>query len=220
MSGAFGRLRAGLAALVLLLGACASAQIRPAPLSQVTLLDARLEAAYEYLIANSPSFRAGMAGVMETGLGVTIGYGTSFPDGRYEGAFEGLAGVFPGHSLLQRAGTHTDSVHVVFFTQALEEVALRDRGVPEAEIIVDLALLLAHELFGHVAPLASSGERRWPSPCRDPQASGREVGCAVQRENRIRADLGVRQRANYAHVDLIFVCAARPGYCEDRLLRD
>lgn len=181
---------------------------------RLTILDDRLRRAYEILLERSPSFRSA-AELFETGpVKITIGYAESFPHDRYRGHFTGLAAIFPGESLQLPHGEPLDSLHVVFFTRRLEQVAIGQMGVPEEEVITDLAILLAHELYGHVASLSREQSPRWPPPCRDPHWTEGGLGCAGEAENLIRRELGISPRASHMKIDLLFVCVAMPVQCE------
>lgn len=173
----------------------------------------RLQAAYDLLVGRSPSFAAAMAAVESSGiLRVRIGYRQHVMRSheRLLGE-ERAAAVFLADALGYSTGYPQCHVRVVVFTEALEEELLR-AGVPEEAVVLDLALVLAHEVFGHLVPFAEQDVTVWPTPCRDPdrRAAWRTTGCAVDRENVIRRELGVPERTTYARVDGPLLCAL-PG---------
>jgi len=174
----------------------------------------RLEAAYRLLLERSPSFAAAVAAVELSGmLRVRIGYRDHVMRSyeRLMGEDRSAAAFLSDDPLRYPTGNVQCHVRVVFFTDALEEELLR-AGVPEDVVILDLALVLAHEVFGHLVPFAEQGVTLWPSPCRDPERAlaRRTTGCAVDRENLIRRELGVPERTSYARVDGPLLCAL-PG---------
>lgn len=173
----------------------------------------RLQAAYDLLLKRSPSFAVAMDQVESSGmLRVRIGYRQHVMRSheRLLGE-ERAAAVFLADAVGYSTGYPQCHVRVVVFTEALEEELLR-AGVPEEAVVLDLALVLAHEVFGHLVPFAEQGVTVWPTPCRDPdrRAAWRTTGCAVDRENLIRRELGVPERATYARVDGPLLCAL-PG---------
>lgn len=174
----------------------------------------RLEAAYQLLLDRSPTFAGAIAAVESSGmLRVRIGYRHHVmrPYERLMGEDRSAAAFLSDDPLRYPTGNIQCHVRVVFFTDMLEEDLLR-AGVPEDVVVLDLALVLAHEVFGHLVPFAEQGVTLWPSPCRDPdrRTARRTTGCAVDRENLVRRELGVPTRPTYAHVDGPLLCAL-PG---------
>jgi hypothetical protein len=177
----------------------------------------RLELAYSWAYQRSPTFRSAMY-ALERGphFQIIVGHHTDF-HGAYEEwvARSGVAGIFPHAGkpgTIPADGTPVDGVDIVFFTEPTEQAALA-LGFSYERIIAELAVVLVHELYGHVLPLIATGV--WPTPCPDP-GWGRpaaELGCAGERENEIRAELGFPARARYGAVDLPFLCAGDPELC-------
>jgi hypothetical protein len=174
----------------------------------------RLRKAFDLAVERSPTFAAAVAAVEASGsMRVRIGYRDQLL-----GAYERLAGeeragaaFLADGRLFNPPGTILCEVRVVFFTAPLEE-RLVQAGIAEDDVILDLALVLVHEVFGHLIPFTEQVVPVWPTPCRDPRPRQRAAatGCAVDRENTIRRELGVPERRSYAHVDGPLVCAL-PG---------
>jgi hypothetical protein len=147
-----------------------------------------------------------------------VGYADAF-EGRYARfvADHGGAAVFPSDGDVQpRDGTRADAVDIVFFTADTEAAALA-AGMGFEQLVEQLTLMLVHEVYGHALPLVDRGV--WPLPCEDPPFASPPwvLGCAAERENEIRADMGVPARRRYAgHTDLPFLCLGDPSFCARR----
>jgi hypothetical protein len=178
----------------------------------------RLQAAYGLLLERSPTFAAAVAAVeSRNAMRIRIGYREHVMHG-FEASMDGEQGgaVFLADgSSHHPAGTILCGVRVVFFTERLEEELLRAGGVAEDELLMDLAVMIAHEVYGHLIPFAEQDIPVWPTPCRDtdPGDEATSPGCAVERENRIRQELGVSGRYTYAHLDGPLLCALRGRPC-------
>jgi len=78
------------------------------------------------------------------------------------------------------------------------------RGAPDAAAMsLDLEVILAHEIAGHAVGWSVSG--RLLSGCLDPDpltvaTVPGVLGCAVERENAVRRELGVAERHAYGHL--------------------
>jgi hypothetical protein len=176
----------------------------------------RLALAYAWALARSPRFREAMA---EYSAGprflLRVGYAHAFGD-RYTrfAANHGGAAIFAGHGDLQpRDGTPVDAADIVFFTQDAEAIAIAG-GMEFEQLVEQLSLMLVHEVYGHALPLVERGV--WPLPCDDPPFASPPwvLGCAAERENEIRADMGVDSRRRYAgYADLSFLCMGDPSFC-------
>lgn len=183
----------------------------------------RLALAYAWALARSPRFRTAM-GDYAAGprFGLRVGYADTFGD-RYARFVDGHGGaaIFAAAGEIQpRDGTSADAADIVFFTENAEYGALR-AGMLFEQLIEQLALILIHELYGHALPLAERGV--WPLPCDDPPFSSPVwvLGCAAERENEIRADMGVPQRRRYAGAtDLPFLCLGDASFCPRRPVAD
>lgn len=174
----------------------------------------RLEAAFQLLLERSPTFASAIAAIEASGmLRVRIGYRNHVMRNyeRLLGEDRSAAVFLSDDPLRYPTGNVQCHVRVVFFTETLED-ELVWAGVPEDVLVLDLALVLAHEVFGHLVPFAEQGVTLWPTPCRDPDRARarRTTGCAVDRENVIRSELGVPERLSYARVDGPLLCAL-PG---------
>lgn len=179
----------------------------------------RLQAAYDLLLARSPTFAAAVAAV-ETGgsMRVRIGYREQLFEAheRLLGEEGGGAALLADGDGFHPPGTILCEVRVVFFTEGLEE-ELVATGVSEEDVILDLAVVLVHEVFGHLIPFADQPVPVWPTPCRDPRHRWATLatGCAVDRENVIRRELGLPERVVYAHVDGPLLCALHGQTCAE-----
>jgi hypothetical protein len=181
---------------------------------------ARLQAAYGLLMERSPTFASAMAAIEgSNAMRIRIGYPRYVMPAheRLGGEDRGGAVFLADGGLFQPHGTILCGVRVVVFTERLEEELLR-AGVPEHAVVEDLALMIAHEVFGHLVPFAEQQVPVWPTPCRDPdhRRARRTTGCAVDRENLIRKELSVPERASYAQVDGPLLCELTDGSCRFR----
>lgn len=168
------------------------------------ILHPRLVEALDLLTARSPTMRAGVEDILAAGIPVRVGYVHQF-NGRYDDINPAsVAGVFPVGSFMP--GDPVLAVDVVFFTTEMEQRALA-HGYGRRQVLEDIALILAHELHGHVGPLVAAEPAVWPSPCADRDRGGRP-GCAILRENRVRIDLGLAPRGvSHSQSDLGLLCA-------------
>jgi hypothetical protein len=180
----------------------------------------RLQAAYDLLMERSPAF-AGAVAAIQTGnaMRIRIGYPRHVMRAheRLGGEDRGGAVFLADGGVFQPHGTILCGVRVVVFTERLEEELLR-AGVPERSVVLDLALMIAHEVFGHLVPFAEQQIPVWPTPCRDPdhRRARRITGCAVDRENLIRQELGIPERTSYAQVEGPLFCEATGRSCRFR----
>jgi hypothetical protein len=177
----------------------------------------RLQAAYQLLLDRSPSFAEALAAIESTnGMRIRVGYRRHLLRGSERLMGEERAGAvfLADGALFHPPGTILCGVRVVFFTEELEE-GLLAAGVPEAALVEDLAVMIAHEVFGHLIPFAEQKLPVWPTPCRDPEgrAARWTTGCAVDRENLIRQELGVTERSTYARPDGPLACELAGRRC-------
>jgi hypothetical protein len=86
-----------------------------------------------------------------------------------------------------------DSVVVVVNLPLLEEVHRFSNARMDVE--ADLDRVLAHEIYGHAVPILLAGHMsgRCPDPLPEQPAS---ESCAIQRENEVRAQLGLGRRTD------------------------
>lgn len=69
-------------------------------------------------------------------------------------------------------------------------------GLPRSVLAADIDRILIHEVYGHVLPLAQT--RRLSGGCPDPgPGEPASSSCAIRRENKIRAELGLERRTTY-----------------------
>lgn len=245
------RTRTCLPFVAIILGACAArapetpvppdASVRPIPIGTpyvirieprtdnrsgggtIEFRSPRLALAYAWALARSPRFREAMA-AYATGprFLLRVGYTDTFGD-RYAhfAAQHGVAAVFAAYGNVQPPdGTSVDAADIVFFTAGAEAAAL-DAGMEFEQLVEQLTLILVHEVYGHALPLVERGV--WPLPCEDPPFASPAwvLGCAAERENEIRADMGVPARRRYAgNTDLTFLCLGDPSYCPPRPVAD
>lgn len=191
---------------------CLSAQ--PSDSHDTTLShDDLLEEAYQALLERSATFRAAVD-TLTLGRNVELRIGRP---GAFEPAYEfrpseKVARVWPHWSHgSKNAGPRLTRIDVVLYTNEIVERALKAKVSPSA-IRTDLALILAHEVFGHAVSLAN-GAVPGALPCRDPK-DGRKRGCAVERENRIRTELGLPLREAYGVMDLTLWGSADYSLCQ------
>lgn len=178
--------------------------------SSVAVISEELLPAYNFLMRQSTSFHAAIDELERIGFKVVIGYHDDFEQPYPPPLFGALAQVKP---LLR--GNNSRSlygVHIVFHTREMEAGA-RAAGISNETITRELAIVLAHELYGHVVPAARTAT--YPSPCADPSwdVAGQEMGCAVERENQIRHEIGSGERPHYRVVDLSFFCVSNESAC-------
>jgi hypothetical protein len=177
----------------------------------------RLRKAFDLVMERSPTFAAAVAAVEAGGsMRVRIGYRHQLLDAYERLSSEDRVGAafLADSRLFNPPGTILCEVRVVFFTAPLEE-RLVQAGIAEEDVILDLALVLVHEVYGHLIPFTEQVVPVWPTPCRDPglRQAASATGCAVDRENAVRRELGVPERRSYAHVDGPLVCALPAQSC-------
>lgn len=92
------------------------------------------------------------------------------------------------------AGGRVQQVLVVINVPLLLRAHAERRTVP-ADIDRDLDRIVAHEVYGHAIPYLVVGDLS--GHCADPQPGQRPAeACAIRRENVVRAELGLGQRAD------------------------
>ena len=114
------------------------------------------------------------------------------PDQRFERFDETvIAEVAP----VLREGNAIDVVLIVINLALLEEQH-RERRLLPIEFEMDLDRILIHEIYGHAVPYLLAGHLS--GRCADPQPRERPVdACSIQRENAVRAELGLGRRVEY-----------------------
>ena len=193
-----------LAALLVLQIPCAlHAQVAtseyPLP-SNIQIGDARLHAVLQRLLVGSPTARAVVQDLTESGLQVSIGTPAQAPALGAETRADGFAGGASSESLAWMAvrvapaanGEHL--VERVWIAIDVQEMADRIARVAparaDAMLEADLLVTLAHEFVAHVGSIARS--RRPDDFCEDPTPASQSIdalGCSVRVENRVRREL-------------------------------
>ena len=91
--------------------------------------------------------------------------------------------------------SRVDAVVVIVNLALLEERYRKARLLP-IEFEMDLDRILVHEIYGHAIPYLLAGDLS--GRCADPQPQERVVdACSIQRENAVRAQLGLGRRVDY-----------------------
>ena len=87
-------------------------------------------------------------------------------------------------------------VVLIVINLALLEDQHRERRLLPIEFDLDLDRILIHEIYGHAMPYLLAGNLA--GRCADPQPRERPVdACSIQRENAVRAELGLGRRTEY-----------------------
>jgi hypothetical protein len=116
-----------------------------------------------------------------------------------------VSGRFDRTSLAEVAVVRRDgpeiSVVVVVVNLPLLEMLHSRRGLSQAQRDADLDRIVVHEVYGHAVPylLAGDASGRCPDPVGDDPA---EEACSIQRENAVRAEMGLGHRRDYGLADL------------------
>lgn len=185
----------------------------------IEITSARLNDAYALLMRESPTFSQEVDSVSKVSqFRIRVGMAEDFSPtyDNVAGAESRVAGIFVKGGAYTPTGTPLCDLDIVFFTSRVENLAI-EAGYSETALVQDIAIILAHELYGHAFPLAfMPGVPRWPSPCRDPEYADMLVspGCAGERENRIRADFGLPPRTGYVNAPVDFLCYMESKPCD------
>jgi hypothetical protein len=87
-------------------------------------------------------------------------------------------------------------VVLVVINVALIDEQHRERRLLPVEFEMDLDRILVHEVYGHAIPYLLAGNVS--GRCADPQPRERVTdACSIQRENAVRAELGLGRRVDY-----------------------
>ena len=105
------------------------------------------------------------------------------------------AGVLAEISVIPGNATAVEGVMVVVNLPLLDDAHNRRRS-SAAERAADLDRILIHEIYGHALPYVVAGDLsgRCADPARGQPAS---EACSIQRENAVRAELGLGRRKDY-----------------------
>lgn len=178
-------------------------------IGQVTVLDTTLARVIAEMATRSPYFAAGLDSLAHGPVSVLVGnveqISSQIPEPARPATHHLAYTHIRADKLMAAARANpkirvpiTDilvAVNVAQLAQAAEEAgdpALRDH---------DIAIALAHELIGHALPWSQSNH--YFQGCADPsfeqlQATPNVTGCAVDRENAVRGELGIARRTSYA----------------------
>ena len=160
----------------------------------IRVLDGLLRQRVGALAGQSPTWRAGLDSLRASGFEVVIA-----APAQVRAELPGMAGYDARHlgeviPLRDAAGTITGAVVTVDLPQ-LGALA-KEAGLGAGEVAGDVDRILIHEVYGHVVPLAAS--RQISGGCPDPSPGESALtSCAIIRENRIRAELGLPPRTSY-----------------------
>jgi len=114
--------------------------------------------------------------------------------GRRVRAFD--PGVLAEVAPVPRPDSEVRVVLVVVNLPLLEALHDRQRSLP-GEFHADLDRIIVHEVYGHAMPYLLAGDLT--GRCPDPQPGQRASdACAIQRENAVRAELGLGRRNDYS----------------------
>lgn len=179
----------------------------------LTITDPHLVSVMRRMSDRSPSFRQALDGLAAARIPVLVGTPAAL--------IEQLPPPVRSRSLLARAvpiparlparrfrlpgspRLPLRQVIVVIDVPAIRDLYGMQGVLPALE--ADLAIILAHELAGHALDWARSGDLY--DACLDPSALALAVdpgakGCAVERENQVRRDLGLVERSAYLELPL------------------
>jgi hypothetical protein len=166
----------------------------PEDIGSVRVTDRLLAERVHSLQDRSPTWSAALDSL--AGLRFQVLIGTPEQLGELVPSLSSYAGQHIGRMLPlgNRAGQLIGAA--VLIDLAVMERMARAAGASRAMLEGDIDRILAHELYGHVLPLAIAG--RPDRGCADPAPDEPAVSsCSVRRENRIRAELGLPPRTTY-----------------------
>jgi hypothetical protein len=175
-----------------------------ARMAAFVVADVSLADALRRIDSGSPSWRAALDSVAARGGTIIVAAVrelTGLPD-RF--ARSELAAASPVVAPDSTVGTV-----LVVVNSALLERLYRAAAAPRAQRDDDLVRILVHEVYGHAVPYLLAGHVR--GGCPDP-APGEFTGCAVDRENVVRTELGLGARHGH---DLSGLALARYVVVQD-----
>lgn len=174
-------------------------EARPTSLPGVTLVseDGELKASLERIARRSQLWRQAVAAVERQGrqaLVVTPAQVTVADTSAGRGARAFDRTVLAEAAPVPRDGFRVDRVLVVVNLALIERLHHR-RGSLPVEMHWDLDRILVHEVYGHALPYLLAGDLS--GRCPDPRP-GQNAGeaCAIQRENEVRAEMGLGRRTD------------------------
>jgi hypothetical protein len=164
--------------------------------SPVATSNATLRASLERIAKGSPLWREAFEALGRTGRQAIV----VTPDQLHELRAVGRVVAFDETMLAEIApvvseGTRVDTV-IVVVNLALLRARHHDRRSLPIEFDIDLDRIVVHEVYGHAVPYLLAGDLS--GRCADPQPRERAVdACSIQRENAVRAELGLGRRVDY-----------------------
>jgi hypothetical protein len=100
-----------------------------------------------------------------------------------------------------------DAVVVVVNLRLVQESHDARLSLPR-DFEADLDRILVHEVYGHAVPYLLAGDLS--GKCPDPRADESAAdACSIQRENAVRAELGLGRRADHGHSSLALAARSR-----------
>lgn len=157
-----------------------------------------LHASLKRIASGSPLWREAIEAVSKTGrrvlvvtpgdVTITGGNGGQDRDGFDQNV---LAEAFP----IVGNDSQIPVVVVVVNVRLVQEVHDARLSVPR-DFEADLDRILVHEIYGHAVPYLLAGDRS--GQCADPKPhESASDACSIQRENAVRAELGLGRRADH-----------------------
>jgi len=190
-------------------------RVSPAPVvpDGIEVMSPLLGKRMAHLAERSRIWRAGMDSLAASGFRVVV----AEPEQARE-RVAGLGAYTPEHvgevlAVWDEQGRIVGAVVTVDVAKLRELYELTD--LSEETFLADVDRILIHEIYGHVVPLAAS--RQISGGCPDP-APGEPAlaSCAIERENAIRAELGLEPRTVYDLRGLAVGRALASGATRDR----
>lgn len=189
-------------------------------IGNLIILDDSLSVRIHSLADRSPTFKAALREISLSHVPVVVGTLQQIhertPDWMARQPMPGYAQVVPNTDDLSRSmmarmitggparGVRAAEVHVALDLENFRSTYL-GLLADTATLRRDIDLVLAHEIAGHAHGWSRSGYV--DQGCADPaweEAMEGEQGCAVEIENRIRAEIGLPSRHKYADPPFVF----------------
>ena len=186
--------------MTLVAAAGAHAQTGPRstrPAGPIVTTDRTLQASLDRIAGESRLWREALGAVSKTGRQAVVVTPhdpivaiASAGSGRDKFDTSGLAEVIP---VVDR-NSRVTLVVVIVNLPLIQRTHDRQMSVPR-ELEDDLDRILVHEVYGHAIPYLLSGDLS--GRCADPMRGERPLdACAIQRENGVRAELGLGRRTD------------------------
>jgi hypothetical protein len=158
----------------------------------LTITDSHIAERIAKLEDESPRFHQAMESIRHNSLSVTIGTRQQMS------VVAPWAGLMLNKQRLAetaaRFDTVTGAVQLIAVQIDLQRIARQASRPAQFNKLIDLVLI--HEVWGHVVPMAASG--LIAAFCADPVTGQKAMdSCVMQRENDLRAELGLAQRSTY-----------------------